>query len=196
NRTDTGPAKLSAINTAAKSAIWGSSVTVNPANVTFPTPMGPTTCPHSDDGCVRVDVYRDGTNGSSTLPLLFGSLVGLTSQGIRATATAEVMSGNATDCLKPWAVIDKWEEHWENNAPSTLPWSTDSHFDKYLKNGPNAGTPDPAITTPDVYIAPTETDFGTGFHPRDASGSYTTDYGLELTLKVGDKNDFDFATGW
>jgi hypothetical protein len=130
------------------------------------------------------------------LPLIFGSIVGLSSQGIKATATAEVMSADATDCLKPWAVIDKWAEHWENNAPSTVPWSTTSHFDKYLKNGRNRGTPDPAITTPDEYIAPTESDFGTGFHPYDEDGNYTTDYGLQLTLKVGDQNDFDFASGW
>ena len=39
------------------------------------------------DDCIRVDVYRNQAR-NNPLPMFFGSLVGLTSQGVRATATA------------------------------------------------------------------------------------------------------------
>src|SRR5262249_35918682 len=175
NRSDTGPAKVSAINTGAQNFMWGVSKTVNAADLTFPD------CPDKSKACIRVDVYRDGTNGSAGLPFLFGSILGLSTQGIKATATAEVMAGDATDCLKPWAVIDKWSEV----NPTPGPWTVDSTFDKYDKQG------NPTVVPPDVYIAPTEDDFGTGFHPYDDKGGYTTDYGLELSLKLGAKNDFN-----
>src|SRR5687768_17052894 len=49
--------------------------------------------------CVRVDVYRDGTFGSTSLPVIFGPVLGIT-QKVRATATAQVAIGNGTTCLK------------------------------------------------------------------------------------------------
>ena len=110
--------------------------------------------------------------------------MGITSQDVRATATAQVITGNAVECMKPWAIADKWDENWENGAPNTGPWTPDSVFDKYKKQGSDM-VPDPAVTTPDVYIAPTATDPGTGFTPFDADGNPTADYGLQLTLKIG-----------
>jgi hypothetical protein len=91
-------------------------------------------------------------------------------------------------------VVDKWEEHWEGTAPNTT-WTPDSNFDKYLETGGNKGEIDPAILTPDVYVAPTTSSPGTGFRPYDANG-YTADYGREITLKVGSNTDFEYATGW
>jgi len=67
-----------ASNVAAANLIWnqpGSAV------VTFDCPAGIT------GRCVRVDVYRNGTNGSTVLPTFFGPLLGVNSQGVRATAT-------------------------------------------------------------------------------------------------------------
>src|SRR5262245_46825085 len=150
NRTDSGPAKLSAINTANKNAIWGDQVAITAANVSFPA------CPDGTNGCIRVDVYRDGTNGSTALPLLFGSLVGITSNGTRATATAKVMASNATNCLKPWAVIDKWHERTPKDmTPDEFDDNIDKiTFDKYDKKGNII----PGVT--DEYAAPTDTDFG------------------------------------
>jgi hypothetical protein len=113
-------------------------------------------------------------------------LFGRTVQGVRATATAQILSGNAVDCMKPWAIVDKWEEHWEGGAPSTLPWSPDSHYDRWKDPpGPVQWTDDPALTgidTPDIYIAPTEDDPGTGFQPFDADGNPTADYGTVVTM--------------
>ena len=77
-------------------------------------------CPEyvdEDSHCVRVDVHRDGqgvteglANDSTALPVFFANLFGLTSQNVRATATAWVGVGNASDCLKPFAVPDLFEE--------------------------------------------------------------------------------------
>jgi hypothetical protein len=54
--------------------------------------------------CVRVDTFRDGTNGSTPLPTYFANIWGLTSQDVRATATAQVRIANYSDCLKPWMI--------------------------------------------------------------------------------------------
>jgi len=183
--TDTGPAKESAFLATQRNFVWGQSPSVIKAtDITFAV------CPDGVGNCVRVDVYRNAVRGNA-LPIFFGYFVGLTSQGIRATATAEYEFANASDCLKPWAVIDKWEEHWPK-PPVT--WNKDSVYDKYDKNG----NIDPAITDPDEYIPPSTTDYGTGFHPFEADGrTYTSDYGRRFALKVGEpKTDWAYATGW
>ncbi len=178
DKTDTGPAKLSAHTAALDNLVGGQVPAVDiTTDITFPV------CPDGTSTCVRVDVYRDDAHGNA-LPMFMGNLVGLGTQGIRATATAEAMSGNATQCLKPWALIDRWVEHWP--APP-VPWNTSSTFDKYKNNG----TLDPTVLTPDVYVPPTATSPGSGFAPVDSAGNLTADYGLELTLKTGSANLFN-----
>lgn len=184
--SSTGPAALSARSVIQASRVWAQ---VPIADVF----LGPTACPPGQAGsCVRVDVFRNQARGNP-LPTYFGSLVGLTQQGVRATATAIVAVGNASDCLKPWGVIDKWQEHYPVN-PGT--WTATSIFNKYLTSGPNKGQLDPSIPVPDLYIPPTATDPGTGFRPFDANRNYTADYGRQFSLTVGDQTDFQFATGW
>ena len=51
------------------------------------------------------------------------------------------------------------------------------------------------MTTPDVYIAPTANDPGTGFAPFDADGHPTSDYGLQMTLKIGAAEN-RLSSGW
>lgn len=58
--------------------------------------------------CVQVDAYRDGTNGSATLPVFFARLFGTTSQSVRATATAQVLDANTSGCMRPWFIPDKF----------------------------------------------------------------------------------------
>ena len=101
-------------------------------------------------------MYRSAAR-LNALPTFFAQIIGITSQDIRATATAQVRTGNAVECMKPWAVADKWDENWEDGAPNTGPWTPESDFDKYRKQGGDY-VPDPAVTTPDVYIAPTASD--------------------------------------
>ena len=85
----------------ANNLVWQQAGT---AVVTFDCPAGVT------GRCVKVEVYRDGTNGSAALPTLFGPILGITSQKVKAAATARVGSGNATDCLRPIAFADDWLE--------------------------------------------------------------------------------------
>ncbi len=41
-----------------------------------------------------------------------------TNQGVRATATAEVLFGDSTDCVKPFAIPDKWIERRNDLGPA------------------------------------------------------------------------------
>jgi Flp pilus assembly protein TadG len=190
NSTDfsnTGPAKTSAYQMLMSHPIFGQQPIVDIANdITFPVcPDDPTTT------CVRVDVYRNTAHGNA-LPMIFGRLVGLNTQDVRAMAMAKVAIATATDCLKPWGVIDKWEEF----VPTAAPWAPNSVFEKYINSGPNRGQLDPSFDPPDNYVPPTSSSPGTGFHPFNPDKSYTTDYGRQIALTVGDKNDFQFASGW
>ncbi len=75
------------------------------------TPVVTFNCPAGVTGrCVKVEVYRDGTNGSAALPTLFGPILGITTQKVRASATSIIGNGNATDCLRPIAFADDWQE--------------------------------------------------------------------------------------
>ena len=73
--------------------------------------------------CTRVDVYRDGSNGSTALPSLFGPILGVNSQQVRATATSVTLTGNATPCLSPIAFADDWDEN--RNPPD--------EFNRYVR---------------------------------------------------------------
>src|SRR5262245_12848944 len=167
--TDFDGARARAIAMASRNHVWGQAPSVTAPDVTFPAcPPG---APGLPDTCVKVDVFRNQAR-SNALPTFFGRLAGINSQGVRATATAQITTGNATDCLRPWAVADKWEEYWEQGKASTAPWTPNSTFDKYAKDG----TLDPTVTTPDLYVAPTANSAGTGFTPFDADGKPTAEY--------------------
>lgn len=122
-------------------------------NETFTTSGVTYPCPPGAQRCVRVEVYRDGTANSVPLPVFFGPVLGITSQPVRATATAQVAVGNGTTCLKPWAIPDKWIE-------ASLP--ADDNF-KRQAAGPN----------PDQYRPPTADPPG-GYAFPDDLGSLVT----------------------
>ena len=140
------------------------------------------TCPPGVTGgaCVQVDVYRNGELSSPTLPVFFGPVLGITSQGVRATATAQAIAANGAECLKPWAVADKWLER---DDPEWTPTST---FDP--------GSP----TTDDVYIPPYSPST-TGFKRANASGD-PVDTGYQMTLKLAHPGPAPgpgtFSAGW
>ena len=114
--------------------------------------------------CIKVDVRRDGTGGSTDIPTLFAGLFGVTTQGVRAMATARVAVGNVTPCLKPWAIPDKWVEQ---SVPMT-PW-----FERYVEPGGGETVPNP-----DEYSAPTESSAGSGM-------TLSVDLGQFLALDHG-----------
>ena len=84
------------------------------------------TCPTGVIGrCARADVYRNGEFSSSNLPVIFGPVLGITSHGVRATATAVVSVANSTKCMRPFSVADRWihaagemdeYDHWEKDG--------------------------------------------------------------------------------
>jgi hypothetical protein len=150
--------------------VWGQAPDVNITTDVFFTDQPGERCAPDPDGntpCIRVDVYRNQQRGNP-LPALFGLAVGLTEQGVRATATARVAVANASDCLKPWAIPDKWLEM------QTPAWTLDDEFETQACSGGTCVPLDP----PDVYTRPTEDDPGTGF-------TVAVDLGLELVLKQG-----------
>jgi hypothetical protein len=76
------------------------------------TPVVSFDCPAGVTGrCTKIDVFRDGTAGSNALPTLFGPMLGVGTQRVRATATAITLNGNATPCLHPIAFADDWTEN-------------------------------------------------------------------------------------
>ena len=161
-------AQNAAIGTAAQNKVWGADPNVQPGDITFPA------CPPGASGvagtCVRANVFRTNYAGAggTPLPTFFAGLVGITQQGVRATATAQMLAGSGTaDCTKPWAIPDKFIE---NQDPA---WDPGDTFERYVQNGNNAGD---LVPNADVYIAPTAGSPGTGF-------SLPTDHGVRLVLR-------------
>ena len=111
--TDDGPAKRAAQGAALANLVFGAAPDVRrDIDITFPP------CP--DDGspvCIKVDVYRTVARGNP-LPTFFAKLVGIGSQDVKATATAKIFSGNATECMRPFAIMDKWDE-WNEKDTAT-----------------------------------------------------------------------------
>jgi len=162
DRTDAGPAKQSAYHVAHGNYIVGQSPNIDiTTDITFPT------CPDGSNRCIKVNVFRNEQRGNA-LPMIFGRIVGLGAQGVRATATGEAAVGNASNCLKPWVIVDRWQEDNVPPSPTT--------FDKWQKQGNNITQ----IANPDAYI-PSSSD------PPSLGSGYNTQYdlGAELTLKVG-----------
>jgi hypothetical protein len=180
---DQALARAAALNAAAVNPIWGQAPDITASDVTFPV------CPPGAPGagtntCVRADVFRNQRAGGSPLPSIFGTLVGVTDQGVRATATAEVIYGNSTNCVKPFAIPDKWTELRNDVGP--VGWDPTDSFERYEQNGNNAG----ALLSPADFYAPPVPGVsnGTGF-------SVTADYGLEITIKDGNPQQA-IQPGW
>ena len=130
--------------------------------------------------CTRVDVFRDGINaGSTALPTYFAAAFGNNSQIIKATATAWTANGNSTECVRPWAIADKWRD---DVAPAT-------EYNHWTRVGNSVVELDPH----DTYIPPSQTNF-TGWRvspPAPAPG----DNGTRVTLKLGSAGD-TISPGW
>jgi hypothetical protein len=166
-----GVAWSAAMGAAAANSVWGTAATPVAA-------VGSAACPPGVAGrCARVDVHRNGTNGSATLPVFFGPLLNVTEQGVRATATARVAFGNATNCMRPFAVADQWE-HVVNPL---------LQYDRWTSQGNTVIELNPH----DIYTPPSADGPGTGFRlPRDL--------GAEVILKNGNpnNNNENVVPGW
>jgi len=106
------------------------------------------------------------------IPAYLAQLMGMTSFGVAATAIAESKDANATDCLKPMAIPDRWIERYPVN-PGT--WSDSSTFDRWNPANPAVLLP---VASRDAYTAPDQLANGTGL-------TLTVDFGTQATLKPG-----------
>lgn len=101
-------------------------------------------CPPGFTGrCTRVNVHRDGTTGSNEMNALFGPILGVNDQRVRATATAVTGNGNAVACMSPIAFADEWQDN--NTSPA-------GEFRRYDESVP--GNPLTLVPNPDTYTPP------------------------------------------
>ena len=164
NRSAGGPAVQSALSAAKVNKVIFESPSVLPADVTFPL------SPAGLNNRVKVDVFRTAARGDA-VPTLIGSMFGVRTVNIAATATAEATPANAMTCVKPFMIPDKWEEH------QTPPWDPNDTYNHYDKKGN-------VIPDPDVYIpvrnCPTCKD-----NTAYTGYSVKNDKGLRLVLRAG-----------
>lgn len=177
---DQAMARQSALDVSVRNHVWGSVPDITPADVTFPV------CPPGSPGagtfsCIRVDVFRNQRGGGNPLPTFFGRLVNVNEQGVRATATAGALFGNSTDCVKPFAIPDKWEELWNDQGPQG--WSEEDTYEHYNRDGSEI------LPTHDNYA-----DGAFGYSPKsvELGGG---DHGRYIKLKAGSPSDA-IAPGW
>jgi Flp pilus assembly protein TadG len=197
--SDTGPAKQSAHAAALANKVFGESPDNNiSTDITFLAPGLASQCPDDPPAtCVKVDVYRTSSR-SNPLPTFFGRLAGIIAQDISATATAKVTSGTSVTCMRPFAILDKWDEydsvspgHEHDYDQGRLDPDFDpftSTFDKY----PVSGEKNPIES--DYYVPSVNCDpadkgctpiAGTGWTPFAADGVTPIDYGRLVEIHTG-----------
>jgi hypothetical protein len=121
-----------------------------------------------------VTVYRTASR-DNPVSTLIGSIFGVDSVDIVATATAEVSPANAITCVKPFTIPDRWVEN------SAGPWTPDSTFDRYDSQGN-------LIPSADVYIPPGQP----GYAGYDAA----RDKGTPLMIRAGTGNNIEPTFYW
>jgi hypothetical protein len=171
DRTDSGPAKSTAVAIAGANRVWGQRPAITSADVAFPVcgdsfeagPSAPVKL-----ACIQVTAFRNQEHGNP-LSTIFAQWFGVQTAGVAARATAEAKEGNATDCLKPLAMPDRWVER----SPVTASWSTTSTFNKW-----NPSNPTVLLAPPDSYTAATALASGSGL-------TITADLGTQVVLNPG-----------
>jgi Flp pilus assembly protein TadG len=137
----------SALAVATANNVWGQAPNADANNLNASYPV---VCPDGTTTCLRVDVYRNVARGNP-LPMFFGRFVNLTEQGVRATATAQSAVANASDCLRPWAIPDRWIDNHDETGIIDNEWTMDDRFETTVQSGRNKGQP---LANPDVYTRP------------------------------------------
>jgi Putative Flp pilus-assembly TadE/G-like len=134
DRTTSGPAVQSSMSAAQQNTVMNGVVSVLPSDVTFPND------PFGQPDRVRVDVYRTAGRTNPVTTLL-GSLLGLSTIDIAATATAEASPAGGMTCVKPFIIPDKWKEN--SDPPWDMNTSTYDHWDKWGNEVANFDVYDP-----------------------------------------------------
>jgi hypothetical protein len=164
NRSATGPAVSAAISAAQSNVMVGTAPSVLPADVTFPND------PTGQPSRVKVAVYRSNAR-LNPIPTIFGTLFGVPTVEINATATAEAARANAITCVKPFMIPDKWQESSGTFDPLS---STFQMYD-------NHGNLLPAGSR-DSYVPANQPGY---------TGYTNADRGTELILRAGTGNNIE-----
>ena len=171
---DLALARAAAITAGQANLVWGQAPIITNGDIAIGDALSGV-CPADappNGVCVRANVFRNQTRGNP-LPTWFGSLVGVSTQGVRATATAEVRFGRASaECIKPLAIPDKWREM------QTPAWDLTDEFNLVICQGSRCVPASP----PDEFVAGTA---GTGFvgsAQRDTPPGGIGDLGLQVTI--------------
>jgi hypothetical protein len=177
NRSAGGPAVESAMSASKHNKVIFVEPDVQPTDVTFPL------SPSGAANRVMVNVFRTAAR-KNPVDTLMGSMFGVKTVNIAATATAEATPANAMTCVKPFMIPDKWEEH---QTPLWDPNDTYDHYD-------NKGNP---IPDPDVYI-PARNCIGCKDNTAYTGYSVAKDRGLQLVLRAGTGNQINpsFYYSW
>jgi hypothetical protein len=166
-------------------------------------------CPPGSPGegqkaCIRVNVYRNADK--DPLPTFFARLLGLVTQGVKATATAEIIAANESSCIKPWAIPDRWDESSPGadpvcSAPGGIQYpyfetpagnngcedyDYDFGINKTYTPSVNGG-----LDGNDLYVPASDTESGTGYAIKNPeTGEVCCDYGRPVNLKLSDKDQW------
>ena len=176
-----GKAYDSAMKAAESNAVWKQAPA---ADVTWDCPPGVTA------SCVQVDVFRGAPDRTGAmrgvpLPLFFGPVLNIETHGVRATATARVANGNATNCMRPFAVIDRWHElrtpagefnRWDDKGDQ-LPGAVDWY------QPPGGGSTGSGYAVPGDVGQPVV--LKTGNNPNSSTGAIVSGWSLPLRLPDG-----------
>jgi len=150
-------------------------------DISFPPCPPGTTGPQ--DTCIRVNIYRDAVKDA--LPTFFARLFGRFSQGVRATATAQIATGNQLECLLPFAVIDRWSDSFDDSV-DTQYFENDGILDPGVDGWTSNDDFQP--TSGDTYVAPYDGN-------TDLTGwTVDGDYGRQLMVKAGQIGQY--SAGW
>ena len=97
NPDDRSAAEAAARVVAEQHTIWGE--TVAPGTLTFGDTCPPG-APATTGECINVAVER-GNGIGSPLPVFFARMFGVAPTRLRASASAKVMTGNSSSCVRP-----------------------------------------------------------------------------------------------
>ena len=136
DRTATGPAQTAARGVAERNLVWKEAADlVIDADVVCASTYeaGPSATPIR--ACVRTTAYRNQAH-VNPIPAIFAQLMGVSSFGVAATAIAETKDANATDCLKPLAIPDRWAERHPVVGSPWTPGPPAVTYDKWNPDDP------------------------------------------------------------
>jgi hypothetical protein len=196
NPTDTDAARAAAQAILQEHQIWGQPIAT--PSIQMETGTCPAGAPSVPGECLRVALQR-GVSSGTPLPVFFSRLLGVNAAEVAASASAKVLLGNATQCPRPLALVDRWNDLQDLTTPRDSVWREDDVYDKYDATGRLL----PGVV--DDYTPPSASAPGTGltidlagrqivrtiYHPHVSTGPFRADsmFALDLPRPGGDPQD-------